>query len=179
MANFDSQENLIYMVPKTDGLTKKILDNTATVQDFVMFDEKISQYLSTLGIAYLETERKEIKRFYCFLSIVIQQFQEFLTFVAHVNFDYTYEKNVSYRLYKNNNLKEIFFFNDTILIFPAKFGVFKDEKLPICDVKLAYVWLSTIIDMEETFSPNVSLFSDYHSYMISALEELTKNNYYI
>lgn len=143
-----------------------------------MYDEQISKYLVNLGMAFLDTERIEIKRFYCFLSHIIQQFQEFLTFVADVNFSYTYKKNMLYIQTKNSLLDEMYL-NDNLLMFRAKFCLDDGEKLPICEIKLLYTWLSMIIDMEETFSPNVSFFSDYHNYLKSALTELVNQNYFI
>lgn len=172
------QENTIYTIPKPDGLIKKILTSSATLEDFTKYDEQISQYLSKLGTAFLDTEREEIKRFYCFLTHIIQQFQEFLTFVAHVNFDFTYRKNMSYTQHNNNLLNDMYY-NDTMLMFRAKFRLDENEVLPVCEYRLIYIWLTTIIDMEETFSPNVSFFSDYHDYMKGALQELTRQNYFL
>lgn len=167
------------MIPKPDGLTSKILNNSATVEDFIKYDQEVSSYLTALGVTYLETEREEIKRFYCFLSIIIQQFKEFLTFVASVNCNFSYHQNKCYTQYEDPLLDDMFLINNLTLCLPAKFMLMDNEKLPIYEVKLLYTWLSTIIDMEETFSPNISLFSGYNSYLTSALEELCKQKFYV
>lgn len=172
-----SQDIELYIVPKPDGLIVKILTNQTTRQDFVDYDEQLSRYLQRLGQQFETTDRAEIKRFYEFLSVIIQQFKEFLTYVCDSNFEYSYTPDRSYINHTNNDVREFFFMSPLSYMLPAKFALFENEHLPLSELKLCVDWLTTIIEMEETFSPVHSLFSVYEPYLTDALVQLQNNDF--
>lgn len=152
--------------------------NRTTLQDFVDYDKKLSTYLALLGQQFVTIDRAEIKRFYEFLSVIIQQFKEFVTHVGSTNFGYSYPPDRSYLNNTSNEIKEFFFMSPLSYMLPAKFCLFENEKLPLSELKLCVDWLTTIIEMEETFSPVHSLFSVYQHYVNDALIQL-RNSYFL
>lgn len=151
--------------------------NRTTLQDFVDYDKLLSTYLALLGQQFVTTDRAEIKRFYQFLSVIIQQFKEFITHVGFSNFDYSYTPDRSYINNASIEIKEFFFMSPLSYMLPAKFGLFDNEQLPFSELKLCVDWLTTIIEMEETFSPVHSLFSVYEHYVTDALLQLQNNHF--
>ena len=169
----------IYQVPTPIGLTTKILTNQAKLQDFVDYDDILSSYLSLFGKHYLVTNDKVVKRYYKFLAIVIQQFKNFITYVANTNFNYSYKPNYLYKENVTSEIKDFFFMSPLCYSIPAKFCIFPGEKLPPKDIKLCYDWLTTIIEMEETFSPLHTLFSAYQHFVTSAVKELIDQKWHV
>ena len=118
-----------------------------------------------------------MKRYYSFLAVVIQQFKEFITYIAKTNFDFVYKPNIDFKKNVSLEVKDFFFMSPLSYSLPAKFGVFQDETLPPRDIKLSYEWLTTIIEMEETFSPHHTLFSAYQHFVTSAIQQLLKQTW--
>lgn len=163
------QDTKHHLIPKPDGLTKKILNNTATLHDFTKYDKTLSRYIVTLGYIYQQTNCKNIQSCYSFLSMLIQIFKDFFTYIADVNCQILYSADMSFL----NIHKDI-----------PEFYCVKAEKsyslidLPISEIKLLYDWLANIIETEEIFSPNKSFFQVFNKNMIEALQKIIKNKKY-
>lgn len=161
------QDNQHYTIPKPDVLTTKILNDTATLQDFIDYDKTLSNYLINLGYVYQYTDREDLHKFYGFLCMLIQQFKDFLTFVADINCDYQYEPDTTYTQHHSDNIKKLYCMTEN-----AGYIQPENSNLPLPEVKLFYNWLTEMNNMEEIFSHTRTFFSSYNHYLFDALRRL-------
>lgn len=186
MAEQHLRDIKLHMIPRPEDLIQKIWEDKATLADFIEYDILLTNYLTELSNFYLTTTEENVKEMYSFLSMLIQQFKDYLPTIAYTRNNVRYRPDQNFAKIEDQNTRssyttdmskydtQFLYRPDQNFVKVASSSYTYDNTLTKDDSQLLYNWLSTLIDIEETFTCNGQIFKKYKRCMYKALREIIK-----